>query len=118
MVVSNLDLLERTLIAGLPADRRPTEAEALALATSLRLAFPVPDEAFAGLIKQVHAKLAITMDLGTFLTESTHSPWLAVRKADIDPYYWERYRQWLGRLGWAPLVVNTLMASPTPSSTL
>jgi hypothetical protein len=108
MVVNNLALLEKTLIAGLPPDRRPTELEVMALASTLRQAFPVPDDEFAALIKQVHSRLAITMDLGTFLSESSYAPWLAARKAEIDPFYWERYRLWLGRLGWAPLVINTV----------
>jgi hypothetical protein len=100
-------MLERTLIAGLPADRRPTEQEVLALATQLRLAFPVDEEGFRSLIRDVHARLAITMDLGTFLTED-HVPWLAQRKAEIDPFYWDRFRVYLGKLGWSPQVVNTM----------
>jgi hypothetical protein len=108
MAVSNLDLLEKTLIAALPADRRPTEVEVLDLAFNLRHAFPVSDDEFGALIRQVHTKLAITMDLGTFLSEPSYAPWLAGRKASIDPYYWDRYRLWLGRLGWAPQVVNAL----------
>ncbi len=108
MAASNAALLEKTLIAGLPPDRRPTEIEVMQLATALRQAFPVHDDEFGALIKQVHSKLAITMDLGTFLSESSYAPWLARRKAEIDPYYWERYRLWLGRLGWAPLVVNAV----------
>src|SRR4051812_13177864 len=100
MAVSNLVLLEKTLMAGLPADRRPSELEVMALATTLRQAFPVDGDEFGDLIKRVHSKLAITMDLGTFLADTKHAPWLAGRKADIDPYYFERYRQWLGRLDW------------------
>ncbi len=108
MAVNNLALLEKTLIAGLPPERRPTEAEVMQLASTLRQAFPVADDEFSALIRQVHSKLAIKMDLGTFLSESSYAPWLAGRKADIDPFYWERYRLWLGRLGWAPQVINTL----------
>src|SRR5215213_470885 len=110
MLVPDAAMLERTLMAGLPPDRRPTEAEVMSLASALRNAFPVDEDEFAALIKRVHSKLDITMDLGAYLADETHAPWLAQRKAEIDPYYWERYRQWLGRIGWGPLVVNTLDA--------
>lgn len=110
MLVVNAAMLERTLIAGLPPDRRPTEDEVMTLASALRQAFPVGDEDFAALIRRVHSKLDITMDLGGYLVEESYAPWLAQRKAEIDPYYFERFRQWLGRIGWGPLVINTLDA--------
>jgi hypothetical protein len=108
VAVDNETMLEKTLLAALPSDRRPTEDEVLETATRLRAAFPMRDEAFDELIKRVHSKLAITMDLGTALVDAGYVPWLAGRKAQIDPYYSDRFRVWLGRVGWAPLVINAL----------
>ena len=108
MAASNPVMLERAVFATLPPDRRPTEAEVLETASALRRAFPVSDDEFAALIKRLHAKLTITMELGTSLVKTTYAPWLPARKATIDPFYWERLRSWLGRLEWPPLVINTL----------
>jgi hypothetical protein len=108
MDINSAALLTETLIAALPHDRRPDEAEVLALGSQLRLAFPVNDLAFEEVIKSVHARLAINMDMGTYLASADHAPWLAARKAEIEPFYWDRFRRWLGGNQWAPLVVNTL----------
>lgn len=108
MATENLSTLEKVVIASLPADRRPTESELLEKATSFRQVMPVDDEEFDTLIKRLHAKLAITMDIGTALIEGGHVPWLYDRKTGIDPFYWERFRAWLSVLGWGPLVVNSL----------
>jgi len=108
MVDDSRQRFEKMLMAGLPVDRRPTEPEVMNLASALRLAFPVTDEEFDALIKSVHAKLVITMDYGTYLADVTHAPWLAARKAEINPFFWDRYRLWLAVLGWAPAVINTI----------
>jgi hypothetical protein len=107
MSTDNLATLEKVVIASLPTDRRPTESEVLERASTFRLVMAVTDDEFATLIKRLHAKLAITMEVGSALKEEDHVPWLSARKAEIDPYYWERFRAWLG-LSWPPLVVNTL----------
>jgi hypothetical protein len=108
MQADNSSMLEKAVYATLPADRRPTEAEVLDASSALRRAFPIGDDEFAALLKRIHARLTITMELGTSLVRTSYVPWLAARKATIDPFYWERLRTWLGRVGWPPLVINTL----------
>lgn len=108
MRADNSSMIEKAVFATLPADRRPTEAEVLDTASALRRAFPVSNDEFAALIKRVHARLTITMELGTSLVKTSYVPWLAARKATIDPFYWERLRTWLGRLDRPRLVINTL----------
>jgi hypothetical protein len=108
MSIESLAMLEKVVIASLPADRPPSEAEVFEQASSFRKVIAVSDEEFDLLIKRLHAKLAITMDLGTALFEEDHVPWLSARSPDIDPFYWERFRAWLGRLNWPPRVVNAL----------
>jgi hypothetical protein len=105
--VDNADLIEKTVLVSLPIERRPTEEEILAAATKHRIIYPVDDQVFERIIKRLHARLAITMDLGTAL-EDEHTPWLAGRKADISPVYWERYRTWLERQRWPIFVTNGL----------
>lgn len=100
--------LEKVIVASLPTDRRPTEAELLRKATGFRMVYEITDDQFEQLIRRLHARLAITMEEGTSLVEEDHVPWLYDRKPEIDPFYWERLRAWLGRLNWPPLVVNTL----------
>jgi hypothetical protein len=104
----SLNELEKVVVASLPTDRRPTEAELLSKATAFRQIYEVTEDQFEQLIRRLHARLAITMDEGTILVEEDFVPWLADRKADIDTFYWERLRAWLGRRDWPPLVVNTL----------
>lgn len=55
-------------------------------------------------------RLIINMDTGIKLVDrDTYRPWLAHRKADIDEYYWNRYKKYLlGDKRWADNVVNTL----------
>jgi len=55
-------------------------------------------------------KLVVQMDTGvSIVDEATYKPWLANRKADIDEYYWSRYRSYLlEEKRWADNVVDTL----------
>jgi len=103
----NIGRLERALIVLLPGDRSPTEEEVRVLATQLRAAFPLSDDEFSALLRRVHAKVSISMDLGVALV-AEHKPWLLARKPTIDPFYWQRFQQLLGKKDWPPQVVATL----------
>ncbi len=95
-------------MASLPTDRKPTEAELHERAEALRKAFPVPDDVFTAVVKAIEARLVISMDMGTVLSRPDHVPWLMGRKAEIDPFYFERYRQYLPKLAMTPAVIGTL----------
>lgn len=105
---SNQQLIERSVIVSLPSDRLPTEEEINELAKRLRIAFPVSDEEFAAVLHRITAKVSITMDTGIALVGYEHIPWLNARKPEIDPFYWERYRQLLNKKEWPPKVMTTL----------
>jgi len=107
MTSENSRLLERTIIVSLPGDRPPTEQEVHDLAARLRAAFPVSDDEFEGVLKRLHARMAIEMDIGVFLA-ADHRPWLGARKPDIDPFYWDRFRQLLTKKDWPPKVIATM----------
>lgn len=108
MTAENVANLESAVTATLPRNRRPTEDEVRERAEAMRLVFEVSDAEFDQLLRVLHAHLAIEMDLGSAIKAVDHTPWLAARKADITPFYWERYRRWLLREGRPPLVVTSL----------
>jgi hypothetical protein len=107
MTSDNFRSLERTIVVSLPNDRPPTEQEIRDLAMRLRSVFPVADEEFDALLRQLHAKLSIEMDTGTALV-AEHAPWLSALKPSIDPFYWDRFYKFLQKKDWPPRVVSTL----------
>ncbi|WP_312813776.1 Z1 domain-containing protein [Sedimentibacter sp.] len=56
------------------------------------------------------ARIAVEMDMGIkIIDQSTYHPWLANRKAEIDEYYWNRYKEYLlSDKGWNVDVVDQL----------
>src|SRR5277367_187501 len=107
MSSDNSRLLERMIIVSLPSDRPPTEQEIAERAALLRGAFPLVEEEYATLLKRLHARLAIEMDMGVFLA-ADHRPWLNARKPEIDPFYWARFQQLMEKKDWPPKVIATL----------
>lgn len=55
----------------------------------------------------LEAKLTIHMTLGA-VVKTEYEPWLAARQSSIDPFFWERYRQYLLGEGYSPSVVSRL----------
>ena len=91
----------------------PTEQQVQDLAGRLRVALagsgkPVSDEEFSEVLRTLHARLAITMETGVALVERDHVPWLAARKAEIEPFYWKRFSDHLLKGDWSPQVLGTL----------
>ncbi len=62
MPSDNFRSLERAIIVCLPNDRAARELEVRDLAARLRTAFPVSDDEFDGLLRQLHAKLCIEIE--------------------------------------------------------
>lgn len=87
----------------------PSEEEILALAEQLRKIplYAVQEDEFADVIRRLHEALTIDMGLGSCVVDS-HTPWLQARKAEIEPFYWNRYQTDLRKQGWGPKVVNAL----------
>lgn len=100
--------IESTVLVTLPGDRASEEAEVAALVEKLRSIFPISDEERDGLLRRLHARLAIRMETGTSLVERDHLPWLNARKPSIEPFYWDRFSKYLFKLGWVPSVVSKL----------
>jgi hypothetical protein len=50
----------------------------------------------------------VTMTIGAMLKEKDYEPWLDNARANIDPYYWGRYKKLLGQKHFSAQVVATL----------
>lgn len=100
--------LEQT-IRGCFISNIPTEDDISKMASDLRHipAFSVDDEEYDQIIKRLHESLTIYMELGSCVEENS-DPWLSARKAEINPFYWDRYKIDLLRQGWPHKVVNSL----------
>ncbi len=87
----------------------PAEAEIDEVLQRMSAAFAASAETTAATRRLLHARFEIRMDLGdTLKNHDDHLPWLDSRRGEIDPFYWNRYRQLLLRSGWPPLVAATL----------
>jgi hypothetical protein len=108
-VSANARRLELSVVTSLTVEGVPTEAQIFELASSLRniSIYNVSDDEFERVIKKLHVALTLDMGLGSYVYDE-HTPWLRARKAEIDPFYWGRYRTDLLKQGWGPKVVNSL----------
>ena len=50
----------------------------------------------------------VEMKIGAVLKEADFEPWLDAARANIDPYYWQRYRRLLTEQGFSSQVLATL----------
>lgn len=110
MPSENAIRLENAIVISLPADTIPQESEIRDLAEMLRRIpqYAVDDEdEFQAVLRRIHARQQIGMDVGTALVEDYH-PWLAARKPEIEPYYWDRFSKLLVRQKWPGPVITAL----------
>ncbi|WP_331351778.1 Z1 domain-containing protein [Cellvibrio sp. UBA7671] len=87
----------------------PMESEIVTLASALRVIpnYWITDDEYDQIIMRLHESLTIYMGLGSCV-EDNSTPWLLARKAEIDPFYWGRYKSDLLRQGWPHPVVDSL----------
>lgn len=87
----------------------PEEGEINDVLDRMAFAFNATEDTKEMARRLLHSRFAIRMDMGQTLTaEDGHIPWLDARRGNIDPFYWNRYRELLLRLGWPPRVIATL----------
>lgn len=96
-------------------DVPPTEAEFNETANTMRTVnaafLPVTDEEFKNIKGRLRESIVVTMDTGICLSDPTngHQSWLPAKRADIDFYYWERYKKYLEEVKhWNPRVTAKL----------
>ncbi len=73
----------------------------------MRRAVPVSDEEFKQVERYIHSQRRMTMGKGVALT-AEFQKWLLHRKSSIDPYYWQRFREYLISQHFGPAVVRQM----------
>ncbi|KEQ23279.1 Z1 domain-containing protein [Paenibacillus tyrfis] len=114
MLSQNAQMLERFISIAINTKFQvepPTEEQFMDEAIALRANMPVSDKEFEKIIRNLKATLPITMDVGVYITEQSgnHQSWLPARRADLDFFYWNRYRRYLeDNKGWNVRVTANL----------
>ncbi|HHD8983922.1 TPA: hypothetical protein ACOX9D_004704, partial [Escherichia coli] len=73
--------------------------------------YPVTDDEFDKIKRRLKEKVVVKMDLGVFITDNKHQhkSWLPARRADLDFYFWKRYKMYLEEVkGWNSRVTGSL----------
>lgn len=73
--------------------------------------FSVSDEAFQRILKELRESREVKLDVGTYITdeENHHQSWLPARRANIEFFFWNRYKRYLEmEKHWSPEVTRTL----------
>lgn len=114
----NENILERIISAGVNAQYKevpPTEAEFNDYSQTIRNAnnqiLPVTDKEFENIKKRLRETVVVTMDTGICLSDpgNEHQSWLPARRAEVDFYYWDRYKKYLEEVKyWNPRVTSKL----------
>lgn len=110
-MTDGLTLLEDLVGAGLAREDRPTPDQIRNLIAGVRRlpqCNEVDDEAAELLARRFEERLGVTMTLGSMLKQREFTPWLDAARETIEPYYWERYRKYLGLKRFPPEVISTL----------
>ena len=112
---SQLESIISAFISSKFTDVPPTETEFNEAAEMMRNAngsfLPVSDDEFKNLKKRLRETIVVTMDTGVCLQDlnNGHKSWLPAKRADIDFYYWERYKKYLEEVKhWNPRVTSKL----------
>lgn len=87
-----------TMVGAQLANELPTTDRIRELIDQVRPICPcVSDASAEALARKFEARHGVTMNIGSVLTgEDDYEPWLENAKSEIDSYYWERYRKFLG----------------------
>jgi hypothetical protein len=93
-----LEILENMVAAQLAKEPLPTAGRIRELINALRgipFCAEVTSQEAERLALRFEERHGVTMEIGSVLTDAGYEPWLAAARADIAPYYWQRYRQLL-----------------------
>ncbi|QCV78450.1 Z1 domain-containing protein [Enterobacter ludwigii] len=118
MAASNMEQLEGIISSSTNKEYPsipPTEAQFQSIAEKLRNAmqslYPVSDDEFDKIKRRLKEKIVVEMDLGIAITdkEHQHKSWLPARRANLDFYFWQRYKTYLEEAkGWNSRVTGSL----------
>ena len=123
MLNPNIEMLENLISAAVSTRYKevpPTEEEFLTLAQSMRATLstlPVTDEEFAEILIRLRASIVIQMDVGVYINDrnTPHKSWLPSRRADLDFFFWNRYKKYLEEIKhWNPRCEFQSNGAPVP----
>ena len=98
----------RTMVGALLATEVPTQERIREVINEVRSPYPdVTDEQAESLAREFEELHDVAMSDGATLKEEFRQ-WLPAAKADIDPYYWDRYRRLLVQSRFSGQVLATL----------
>lgn len=106
-----LKMLETMVGAQLAKEPLPSPDRIRELIGQIRhipLCADVSDEQAEELARSLENSHGVSMKIGSMLTSKDYVPWLDAARADITPYYWNRYRQLLAEKGFSGDVLVTL----------
>ena len=104
----NLEELEVAVEAMLAHEQNLTPERIREWIAKYRLIHQVSDADAEMLARRFETRHGVTMNIGSVLTEKGYEPWLENARANIVPYYWERYKKLLGKKHFSTQVVATL----------
>lgn len=74
----------------------PSEERVIEIVDWLRTRFPMNDDEYQHIMRMLFERLRVHMDIGIAVVDpNTYKPWLDTRRAEIDFFYWNRYREYL-----------------------
>ncbi|HPF39595.1 MAG TPA: Z1 domain-containing protein [Phycisphaerae bacterium] len=97
-MATNSENLETAVEAFLSKEPNPSPARIRELIEQFRVidSCSVDNAEAEYLARRFEERHGVTMTIGAVLTEREYEPWLDAAQAEIDPYYWNRYRKLLG----------------------
>lgn len=106
----NLKNLETAVEAMLAKERCPSPDQIREWIHRFRIieACSVDDDAAERLARDFEVRHGVTMTIGSVLTDGEYRPWLGNARADINPYYWDRYRKLLVEKRFTGQVIATV----------
>lgn len=110
-MTSNMSDIERLRITvqALLAQELPTQSKIRQLIDEVRPASPTVTDAEAEeLALEFEAVHGVIMNVGAALQDPRFEPWLGTTRAEIDFYYWDRYRRLLAEKGFSSQVLGGL----------
>lgn len=93
--VSNLESMVSAALANQQGPTAENIRELIGNLRKLPMFGSVTDDDAERLARRIEERVSITKNLGSILIERDHRPWLYAARAQIEPYYWDRYRQHL-----------------------
>lgn len=101
---SNCDIIGNIILVATNAEYEnspPSEDQFHLLANTIRESmkplYPISDEDFANILMKLRSLLVVKMDVGVYINDkdTLHQSWLLARKADLDMFFWKRYKKYL-----------------------